>query len=163
MLGDIANVAFGPGLYDKLPYDPVKDYEPITLIATSPNVLVAHPSVKATNMKELIALAKAKPGQLNYSSPGAGTLSLAELARVPRFENAAHHEGSRKTENSIFAPIPTAHTRPKLAIPGLLEQPSAPNPAIAVPPHNSNARPIERRTRPKSPPCRRNANCMNRL
>jgi tripartite-type tricarboxylate transporter receptor subunit TctC len=68
VLGYIANVAIGPSLYEKLPFDPVKDYEPVTLIATSPNVLVAHPSIKATNMKELIALAKAQPGKLNYAS-----------------------------------------------------------------------------------------------
>ena len=68
VLGYIANVAIGPSLYEKLPFDPVRDYEPITLIATSPNVLVAHPSVAATNLKEVIALAKAKPGQLNYAS-----------------------------------------------------------------------------------------------
>jgi tripartite-type tricarboxylate transporter receptor subunit TctC len=74
VLGYIANVAIGPSLYDKLPYDPVKDYEPITLIATSPNVLVAHPSVKATNMKELIALAKAQPGKLNYASASVGSV-----------------------------------------------------------------------------------------
>jgi tripartite-type tricarboxylate transporter receptor subunit TctC len=68
VLGYIANVAIGPSLYEKLPFDPVKDYEPITLLATSPNVLVAHPSVQAHNLKELIALAKAKPGHLNYAS-----------------------------------------------------------------------------------------------
>jgi tripartite-type tricarboxylate transporter receptor subunit TctC len=68
VLGYIANVAIGPSLYEKLPFDPVKDYEPVMLIATSPNVLVAHPSVKATNMKELIALAKAQPGKLSYAS-----------------------------------------------------------------------------------------------
>jgi tripartite-type tricarboxylate transporter receptor subunit TctC len=68
VLGYIANVAIGPSLYEKLPFDPVRDYEPITLIATSPNVLVAHPTVAATNLKELIALAKTKPGQLNYAS-----------------------------------------------------------------------------------------------
>jgi len=68
VLGYIANVAIGPSLYDKLPFDPVKDYEHVTLLATSPNVLVAHPSVKATNMKELIALAKASPGKFSYAS-----------------------------------------------------------------------------------------------
>ncbi len=68
VLGYIANVAIGPSLYDKLPFDPVKDYEHVTLLATSPNVLVAHPSLKATNMKELIALAKTQPGKLNYAS-----------------------------------------------------------------------------------------------
>ena len=66
VLGYIANVAIGPSLYDKLPFDPVKDYEAVTLLATSPNVLVAHPGVPAQNLKELIALAKKKP--LNYAS-----------------------------------------------------------------------------------------------
>jgi tripartite-type tricarboxylate transporter receptor subunit TctC len=68
LLGYIANVAIAPSLYEKLPFDPVKDYEPITLLATSPNVLVAHPTVAAKNLKELIALAKSQPGKLNYAS-----------------------------------------------------------------------------------------------
>ena len=68
LLGYIANLAIAPSLYGKLPFDPVKDYAPITQIASSPNVLVAHPSVPAKNFKELIALAKAKPGQVNFAS-----------------------------------------------------------------------------------------------
>ena len=60
-------------LYNKLPFDPVKDFEPITLLATVPNVLVVHPSVKANNVSELIALAREKPGKLNYASSGNGT------------------------------------------------------------------------------------------
>jgi len=68
VLGYIANLAIGPGLYEKLPFDPVKDYAPITQLASSPNVLVAHPAVPARNFKELIALAKAKPGQINFAS-----------------------------------------------------------------------------------------------
>jgi tripartite-type tricarboxylate transporter receptor subunit TctC len=68
VLGYIANVAIGPSLYDKLPFDPVRDYEPVTLLATSPNVLVAHPGVAVTSLKEVIALAKSKPGSLNYAS-----------------------------------------------------------------------------------------------
>ena len=55
-------MAIARSLYEKLPFDPVKDYEPITLLATSPNVLVAHPTVAAKNLKELIALAKLSPG-----------------------------------------------------------------------------------------------------
>jgi tripartite-type tricarboxylate transporter receptor subunit TctC len=61
-----------PFLYSNVPWDPVKDFTPITLAAGSPNVLAVHPSVAATSVKELIALAKAKPGQLNYGSSGAG-------------------------------------------------------------------------------------------
>jgi tripartite-type tricarboxylate transporter receptor subunit TctC len=74
VLGYIANVAIGPSLYEKLPFDPVKDYEHVTLLATSPNVLAAHPSLKASNMKELIALAKSQPGKLSYASAGVASV-----------------------------------------------------------------------------------------
>jgi tripartite-type tricarboxylate transporter receptor subunit TctC len=74
VLGYIANVAIGPSLYAKLPFDPVKDYEAVTLLATSPNVLVAHPSVQANTLKDVIALAKAKPGSLNFASASVGSV-----------------------------------------------------------------------------------------
>ena len=65
--------AINATLYKKLPFDPVADFSPITLIATQPSVLVVHPSVPVKSVKELIALAKAKPGALNYASSGNGT------------------------------------------------------------------------------------------
>jgi len=74
LLGYIANLAIAPSLYAKLPFDPVKDYAPITQIATSPNVLTAHPSVQAKGLKELIALAKAKPGAVNFASTGVASV-----------------------------------------------------------------------------------------
>jgi tripartite-type tricarboxylate transporter receptor subunit TctC len=61
-----------PFLQDNVPYDPVKDFLPVSLTASSPNMLVVHPSVQATNVRELIALARAKPGVLNYGAAGAG-------------------------------------------------------------------------------------------
>ena len=61
-----------PSLIGKLPYDPAKDFEPITLINTTPLVIVVHPGVPARSIKELIALAKSRPGALNYGSSGAG-------------------------------------------------------------------------------------------
>src|SRR6185503_6488263 len=61
-----------PSLIAKLPYDPAKDFEPITLINTTPLVVVVHPGVPATSVKELIALAKRRPGALNYGSSGSG-------------------------------------------------------------------------------------------
>ncbi len=61
-----------PSLTQKLPYDPQKDFEPITLINTTPLVVVVHPGVPAKSIKELVALAKAKPGALNYGSSGSG-------------------------------------------------------------------------------------------
>jgi tripartite-type tricarboxylate transporter receptor subunit TctC len=62
-----------PLMRSYVPYDPVKDFTPVIMVATSPNVLVVHPKVPANSVKELIALAKAKPGQLNYGSAATGT------------------------------------------------------------------------------------------
>ena len=62
-----------PHLYAKLPYDGVKDFTPVTLALTSPLILVVHPSVPAKNVKELIALARAKPDSITFGSPGNGT------------------------------------------------------------------------------------------
>ena len=67
--------AINPYVYLKLPYDTEKDFAPIALFAVSPNVVVVTPSLPANSIKELIALAKAKPGQLNYASSGIGTNS----------------------------------------------------------------------------------------
>ena len=62
-----------PGLYKNMQFDAVKDFAPITVIASVPNVLVVHPSVPAKNVKELVALAKSQPGKLNFASFGHGT------------------------------------------------------------------------------------------
>ena len=66
-----ATIVINPHL-QKLPYDPVRDFEPVSLVAALPFVLVAHPSLAAKSVPELIALARAKPGQLNYGSSGGG-------------------------------------------------------------------------------------------
>jgi len=63
-----------PSLYGKVPYDPIKDFDPVTIAATTPNLLVAHTSVPATNVNELIALIRAGKYR-NYATPGAGTPS----------------------------------------------------------------------------------------
>ena len=64
-----------PAVYTKLPYDPIRDFTPIGLIGTSPFLLIAHPSVKAQSAKELIALARSHPGELNYASFGNGSIN----------------------------------------------------------------------------------------
>jgi tripartite-type tricarboxylate transporter receptor subunit TctC len=66
-------LAANPILFKKIPYDAIKDLAPVSLLATVPTVLVVHPSVAANNAKELIALAKAKPGGMNYGSAGNGS------------------------------------------------------------------------------------------
>jgi tripartite-type tricarboxylate transporter receptor subunit TctC len=68
-----AQLAVNPALYKKLPYDPVRDFEPITLLATGPYILVVHPSLPVHSVKELIALARSRPGQLTYASSGNGS------------------------------------------------------------------------------------------
>lgn len=73
LLGSITTHAVNPALYKKLNFDPVKDFAPVSLVVSSPQLLAVHPSVAAKSVKELIALAKAKPGQLNYASAGTGT------------------------------------------------------------------------------------------
>jgi tripartite-type tricarboxylate transporter receptor subunit TctC len=66
-------LAINPSLYANLPFDPLRDFAPVSLVGSVPNALVVHPSVNATTVRELVALAKAQPGKLNYASPGAGT------------------------------------------------------------------------------------------
>ncbi len=80
LMGNIAH-AINVTLYNKLAYDFVKDFAPVTLLASTPNILVVHPSVPAKSVKELIALARARPGQLDYASSGGGSSShlAAEL------------------------------------------------------------------------------------
>jgi tripartite-type tricarboxylate transporter receptor subunit TctC len=73
LLGNNGILAVNVSLYPKLAFDPVKDFAPVVLVASQPNVLVVHPGVAVKSVKDLIALAKAKPGQLNYASPGPGT------------------------------------------------------------------------------------------
>jgi tripartite-type tricarboxylate transporter receptor subunit TctC len=65
--------SIAPAIYPKLPYNPVRDFTPVVLLATAPLLLVTHPSLPVKNVKELIALAKARPGQLNFGSGGSGT------------------------------------------------------------------------------------------
>ena len=75
MLGNVSTLAIAPALNPRLPYNPLRDFAPITLITTSENVLVLHPSVPATSMREFITYAKANPRKLNYGSSGNGTTS----------------------------------------------------------------------------------------
>ena len=86
VVSNFGPLAISPFVYPKLPYDPVKDLTPVTLAATSWFFIVVHPSVPATSLKELIALAKAKPDQLTFSS--AGSASPSHLAGA-LFQSAA--------------------------------------------------------------------------
>jgi len=91
-VGNISPLAVNPNLSRKLPYDPVNDFTPIALSADGTTVLVVHPSLPVRSVKDLIALAKARPGQLNYGSGGSGTPShlSGELFRYMAKVNIVH-------------------------------------------------------------------------
>jgi tripartite-type tricarboxylate transporter receptor subunit TctC len=73
VMGTVGTHSINGSLYAKIPYDMVRDFAPVTLIASTPNLLVVNNDIPAKNLQELIALAKAKPGTLTYGSPGIGT------------------------------------------------------------------------------------------
>jgi tripartite-type tricarboxylate transporter receptor subunit TctC len=74
LVADVGQVAINPHLFSNLPYAPLKDLAPVSLIGLAPLYLVAHPSVPASSLAELVALAKAQPGKLNYGSSGVGSI-----------------------------------------------------------------------------------------
>lgn len=76
-----------PGLYDKIPYDPFKDFAPVTLVAVVPNVLVVHPSLPPTNLKELIAFLKQNTGKYSFAHPGNGTTAQFSGEMFRRSQN----------------------------------------------------------------------------
>ena len=94
LMGYITTHSINPSLYGNLPYDPVKDFAPVSWIAAAPLLVMVHPSVPVKSVKELIALAKSKPGQLSYASGGNGspphlagelfkTMAGVDIAHVP--------------------------------------------------------------------------------
>jgi tripartite-type tricarboxylate transporter receptor subunit TctC len=94
LIGQASNLAINQHLMKKLPYDPVKDFAPVTLIASSPNLLVVHPSLPVRSIKDLVALAKTRPGAINYASSGNGspghlaaeyfkTLAKVDIVHIP--------------------------------------------------------------------------------
>ena len=73
LLGGIGPQALSVTLYPKMPYDPLKDFEPVSLVAAQPNLLVMHPSVPVKSVRELLALAKSRPGEVTFGSPSNGS------------------------------------------------------------------------------------------
>jgi tripartite-type tricarboxylate transporter receptor subunit TctC len=84
--------AFNTAMYNKLPYDPVKSFIPVAMLGTGPNALAVHPSLPAKTVKEFIAFAKSKPGELNYASAGIGSFQHlgSELFRIMSGINVVH-------------------------------------------------------------------------
>lgn len=102
----IGTHAINPGLYKKLPYDPIKDFAPVTLITMYPSILLVHPGVPATSVKEFIALARSKPGQLNYGSGGVGAANhlMVELFKTMAQISLNHvpYKGGSQALNALL-------------------------------------------------------------
>ena len=74
-MGSAATLCIAPALYPKLPYDPIRDFSPVSVIASTSFVFVVHPSIPASSVKQFIALAQARPGQLRFGSGGSGSVT----------------------------------------------------------------------------------------
>ena len=107
LLGQSTSIAIAPHLYPKLGYDTLRDLKPVTLVAEVPNILVVHPSVAASSVKELIALAKARPGSLNFGSAGNGAPShlAGELFKSAAGVDMVHvpYKGAGPAVNDLLA------------------------------------------------------------
>ena len=107
VMGSSSNFGVNPSLYRNLPFDPIKDFEPVSLVSLAPNTLVVHPSIPARNVKELVALAKARPGSLNFASSGTGgSPHLAgELFKMVTETNVTHiaYKGTGQAMNDMLS------------------------------------------------------------
>jgi len=92
LIGSVSTISINPSLYAKLPFDTQKDLAPVSLIASTPSVVVVPASLAARSVKELVALAKSKPGQLNFASAGSGTSHHlgGELFKITAGINIVH-------------------------------------------------------------------------
>ncbi len=92
LMGNNSILAANATLYKSMNFDPVKDLAPVVLVASQPNILVVHPSLPVKSVKELIALARARPGQLNYASSGSGAAAhmAAELFKAMTKTSMVH-------------------------------------------------------------------------
>ncbi len=107
MMAHIAAISILPSLVNKLPYDALKDFAPVSLAAIGPNLLVVHPSVPVRSVRELVALAKSHPGALQYASAGAGTVQhlAGELFKLQAKVDILHvpYKGSGQSLIDLIA------------------------------------------------------------
>lgn len=105
-MGTSGPLSINSSLYPKLPFDPIRDFAPVILTASAPFVVIVHPGVPAHNLKELIALARAKPGQLNYGSVSGSASHLStELFKMSAGVNMMHipYKGAAPATTDVIA------------------------------------------------------------
>jgi tripartite-type tricarboxylate transporter receptor subunit TctC len=107
LLGNTSTLVLGPLVYRNVGYDPAKNFAPVAMLGTTSNVLIVNPGVAAKTAGELIALAKAQPGKLNYSSPGSGTPPhlIGEMLRLKTGVNIVHvpYKGGGGSAQAVVA------------------------------------------------------------
>ena len=107
LMGHVGTLAITPGLYPKLPYDPIKSFTPIAWVARVPNVLVVHPSLPVKDLASFIAYVKANPGKINYSSGGNGSaahMTMAYLAQQTGLDmQHVPYKGTAPAVNDLVA------------------------------------------------------------
>ncbi len=149
-LGNLGTLGINPSLYRRIPFDSVNDFAPITLVAGTPLLIVVHPSVPAKSAKELIAVAKARPGQLNFGSAGTGgpthlageilkTMAGIDIVHVPYRGNIASLNALAMGEvqimiTNLLTPLPLikAGRLRALAVTSIRRQPAMPEiPTVA--------------------------------
>jgi tripartite-type tricarboxylate transporter receptor subunit TctC len=113
ILAATSNIVTNISLYPKIAYDPYKDFEPISLMCSSPHVLVVHPSVPAKSVSELVALAKAEPGKYSYASAGRGTPAhlageLFKLAFAVDITHVPFNGGGPASQSTLGGHVPIA-------------------------------------------------------
>ena len=111
-----------PSMYKKMPYDTLKDFEPITQVTTQPLVIVVHPSLPVKTVKQLVALAKARPGELNYGSSGSGTgphlaMELLAVQAGITINHIPYKGGGPLTSAVVAGEVPIAFFTPPPSIP----------------------------------------------
>lgn len=122
LMGNTATNATNASVYKKLPYDPIKDFSAVSLAASSPYIMSVHPSVPAKSVKEFVALAKAKPGQLNYGSGGSGSaphLAAALLSYMAGINvvHVAYKGGAAHTPALVAGEVQMTLTNPLEVMP----------------------------------------------
>jgi tripartite-type tricarboxylate transporter receptor subunit TctC len=109
LLMGFAGIATAPFLFAKLPFDPIKDLAPVSLVGIVPNVLAVYPGVPVNSVQELVAYAKANPGKLNFSSPGNGTTQhlVAEMFRLAAGIDMVHvpYKGGGQAQADVVSGV----------------------------------------------------------
>lgn len=111
LMGSVASHAIAPAVYPKLPYDPLKDFVPVAAVGSMPHILVVHPSLGVNSLRELIALARAKPNEINFASAGNGSLSHLSIELIKLMAGVQMQHVPYKGSGPASADVASGHVK----------------------------------------------------